>query len=298
VHGYHDAKGAFPWMCGVSNGGSRTTSPIGNENTIGGIVFILPWIEQAALYAVISAPWGTGAQATLPFGPPRDFNYYPPWQADITALQCPSCPGSLNYGGDTLFKGRNHYPMCVGDSIATWYAAMRGVFTYGVCTRIADITDGTSNTIMMGERASGVKATDVRGIAATSVAGFTTNPSLCMATATGGVYTVGTNSSRTLGSLWHNGLAAFVGFSTILPPNSPSCWNEANGDGVALDSASSYHPGGVNVLLSDASVRFISNTIDTGTLTTQPPTAQTGGSPYGIWGQMGSKQGGEAFAMP
>lgn len=68
----------------------------------------------------------------------------------------------------------------------------------------------------------------------------------------------------------------------------------ADSTGGAL-SAGSYHPGGVNVLLMDGSVRFVSETIDTGN-TALPPV--TGGfSPYGVWGSMGSRAGGEPVSL-
>jgi len=55
----------------------------------------------------------------------------------------------------------------------------------------------------------------------------------------------------------------------------------------------SRHPGGVNCLLADGSVRFISDTIDTGNLMVQQP--DDGASMYGVWGALGSKAGGETI---
>ena len=43
--------------------------------------------------------------------------------------------------------------------------------------------------------------------------------------------------------------------------------------------------------LHDGSVRFISETIDTGNLSVPQPDA--GASKYGVWGALGSKAGGE-----
>ena len=60
--------------------------------------------------------------------------------------------------------------------------------------------------------------------------------------------------------IWDNAPGAY-GFHTLLPPNSPSCsFSYENG----LISASSRHPGGVNVALLDGSMRFISESITGG----------------------------------
>ncbi|MDR2439618.1 MAG: DUF1559 domain-containing protein, partial [Planctomycetaceae bacterium] len=64
---------------------------------------------------------------------------------------------------------------------------------------------------------------------------------------------------------------------------------------------SSYHPGGVNAVLGDGSVRFVSETIDMGTgigfpdaATAVPVGEVSGESPFGVWGAMGSRNGSEA----
>jgi prepilin-type processing-associated H-X9-DG protein len=83
-----------------------------------------------------------------------------------------------------------------------------------------------------------------------------------------------------------------------LGPNKPSCVNDANvnadSNGGVL-SASSFHTGGVNALLLDGSVRFISDAVDTGNTAVAPVTA--GPSPYGVWGALGSADGGETAML-
>ncbi|HPZ84614.1 MAG TPA: DUF1559 domain-containing protein, partial [Thermogutta sp.] len=98
------------------------------------------------------------------------------------------------------------------------------------------------------------------------------------------------------GRRWACGIPQYTRFNTVLPPNSPACndsgWDERN----AVITASSNHPGGVNVAMADASVRFVSETIDAGNPAL--PEVQVGLSPYGIWGALGSKDGGESVAAP
>ena len=72
-HAYHDVNGGFIFSRGVTNTGTRNTDPLGNENTISGLVYLLPYMEQTALYAQISAPMTYAGKNLQAFGPPRDF---------------------------------------------------------------------------------------------------------------------------------------------------------------------------------------------------------------------------------
>lgn len=80
-----------------------------------------------------------------------------------------------------------------------------------------------------------------------------------------------------------------------------------------MTTASSRHPGGVNVLLLDGSVKFVSETIDAGDPTRTanspppgfPPLVDTGRpqdyagpSLYGVWGALGSVAGAESVQAP
>jgi prepilin-type processing-associated H-X9-DG protein len=122
------------------------------------------------------------------------------------------------------------------------------------------------------------------------------DPGSCYASATGKRF-VGVQIKARFGALWADGQAERVGFTTILPPNAPSCVYDANGNADSQGgvlSAGSYHPGGVMGLMADGSCRFLSETINTGNLATAWVAA--GPSPYGVWGAMGSIDGGEPIS--
>jgi prepilin-type processing-associated H-X9-DG protein len=110
----------------------------------------------------------------------------------------------------------------------------------------------------------------------------------------------GTIRNDHFGVRWAEGRAPAT-FSTLLPPNSPSCWGPG---GVAynarsMNSASSYHNGGVNVAFGDGSVRFITDSVNwsTGTMNNDVATVTSGPSPFGVWGALGSINGGESASL-
>jgi len=200
---------------------------------------------------------------------------------------------------DIDFCGRSNYHFSMGDKISdnVWDASgkSRGIFWYKSGTRIRDIVDGTSNTIAVSEKACGEDGSRrIKGNVIQGVSGINTSPQLCMDNrGVNDEYTSGTVYNRT-GRRWPEGTAVYAGFTTVLPPNAPSCLNNS-ADGRqdwGIFTPSSYHPGGVNGVMADGSVRFFSETIDTGRLTDAEVT--NGASPYGVWGELGSKDGGEA----
>ena len=80
------------------------------------------------------------------------------------------------------------------------------------------------------------------------------------------------------GSQWFSGYATFSRYNHIMPPNSNSCaYGTWAGEGAF--TASSRHPGGVNVLFADGSTRFVKSSV----------------SPQ-VWWAVGSRAGGEVVS--
>ena len=84
-----------------------------------------------------------------------------------------------------------------------------------------------------------------------------------------------------------------TGFVTYLPPNGPTCYAASGTSYMIGVTASSFHPGGVNVVLFDGAVKFVQEGINCGTAN-----AFTGGvagaSLFGIWGAYGTRDGSES----
>ena len=57
------------------------------------------------------------------------------------------------------------------------------------------------------------------------------------------------------GNIWRNW------YNHLLPPNSP-CWRPNSDWWQLVSPASSFHPGGVNILMCDGSLRFTMETVD------------------------------------
>jgi hypothetical protein len=209
-----------------------------------------------------------------------------------------------------------------GDDFWTsaWDVSVRGPF---VCsTRLGAsfeiVTDGLSNTIFFSESAIGEPSERNirRGIANSSATAGPTNPPELRMNAVagfrgaGGEYNedvvVATNGGASTnanyeysqdefsGARWADAGVHYSGFNLVLPPNGPSAANGGNASMRGISTASSYHPGGVVVAMGDAATRFISDTIDAGTAV---GTEKFGPSPFGAWGAIGSRNGGESVSL-
>jgi prepilin-type N-terminal cleavage/methylation domain-containing protein/prepilin-type processing-associated H-X9-DG protein len=284
LHNYHDT-----YKCFVP----RKQGPSTSSGRLAGFVGLLPPLEQGPMYDQIKA-----GDATHPQWGPTPWSGWTPWNNAPKTLVCPSA------GNEDLSYAVN-YAFSVGDTITNNRDAttVRGLFGSRNGVRMAEISDGTSNTVAMSEHLITNFDLGSRGTVlikegtATGYSGLAANPGQCLAATNGKVYAnPGSVKGRT-GWRWTDGQVEKIGFTTVLPPNAPSCIDggNTNGDGQnTIMSPNSMHPGGVNALRADGSVSFVSETIDTGNLAAA--SVAGGPSPYGVWGALGSKNGGEPIS--
>jgi prepilin-type N-terminal cleavage/methylation domain-containing protein/prepilin-type processing-associated H-X9-DG protein len=303
LHNYHDVHSAFPLGRWGPSWVSRRFSP-----TVG----LLPFLEQTGASNTVSA------YTSAAFAP---WENQPPWNVPFPMLLCPSDPqsrvGVPDFKTHDGILSRTNYRYSCGDSIyqvkgITTRAAAepptvpnRGMFNAGVVVAMRHVTDGTSNTIMMSEHVTAdfnqgthpnprlVEGTAWNVYAEATLAA---TPGICLAErGSGGFFRNFSVVKGFHGDRWGDGIAERCWFNTVLPPNGPSC---GSGGGVGGNSdtilipPSSYHNNGVNVLMVDASVRFVNQNIDTGNLNAREPPSGAP-SPYGVWGALGSKDGGD-----
>jgi prepilin-type N-terminal cleavage/methylation domain-containing protein/prepilin-type processing-associated H-X9-DG protein len=171
---------------------------------------------------------------------------------------------------------------------APFMSQMQGIFSQ--CggpaivgpVKIAQITDGTSNTMIYGEHAHGKLTTnDIFGI-----------------------------------NWWTSGDYGDTTYCTMFPPNyfsSDAATQNASNGGTAVnpppqlvprqsdfsDTCTSFHPGGCNFAFCDGSVRFVKNSVNSwNSLAIQyiNPAYNLNGQKYGVYQALSTRNGGEVIS--
>ncbi|MEM7475209.1 MAG: DUF1559 domain-containing protein [Planctomycetota bacterium] len=224
------------------------------------------------------------------------------WQVDIPTFICPSDPPVVNRNESPSIL---NYKVCLGDDYHQNHFRLgqsnrdnRGIFQTNRWLPISAVVDGTSNTLLMSERVAGGGVRDIKGGVALNMRDW--NPAACYARVdqTTGQLTgqVRANFRPTGGRAW-DGRPYFCGFVTMVRPNGPSChWGGVDGN-EDMSPPSSYHTGGVNVAMADGSIHYVSDNIDTGNITANSVANPSGPSDYGVWGALGSREGGEVATI-
>ena len=305
LHNYHDTYKVFcAHVTGTTCTWGLNNHYACNYGYMTGWVSLLPYYEQGPLYDSFKSEQPCGSQICPPWGP---YAYdgtgrgFAPLQQQVPTLLCPS-DGPAHSNGDTT-QGYTNYHFSFGDMIQNNFTSQspRGVFGRIRQQGVRDIIDGTSNTLAVSEGLVGAvdgRAGRVKGGTAAAVSGMPQNPMVCYSR-------VDPNDPKRLtgtvwgyrGRYWGEGHGHVGGITTVIPPNGPACaCGESQWCYWGIFPPNSHHPGGVNGLLADGAVRFFSETIDTGDLTaTEPALTGNGESPYGVWGALGSRSGGEAL---
>jgi prepilin-type N-terminal cleavage/methylation domain-containing protein len=262
LHNYHDSSGLFPPGF-VAQNGSLTTNDTAEPAQSGGNwswgAYVLPMVDQGALYNQLNVGPSTCLQA-MSTGSTLTLMSQP-----VSAFLCPSDPNSgrvtmsfKNASSATVspapalsnYIAANH-PNDIFRSVAGTSVTSLGMFYMNSSVRFRDITDGTSNTIAIGERCDVLR----NGITGTDIAQGTVY-SGSLRTQAGCVFcTRGTREKSSLGirDVLGSGLYAI---------NGPSSIAVGSAESVAARSFSSSHTGGAQFTLGDGSVRFISENVN------------------------------------
>jgi len=337
IHNFADSKeGNIPYGWGrpaseVPAGNDRTNRAWSIQaERWSGFIELLPYFEQNAVYEKFIAAnafgnnnWsattlGAADKTTLPLTLATGELVDNPRTEYLAALICPS---NGNVIKPTNYTAPTTYRFNCGDNPGTYNnaARFRGPFVYRARLSLGSISDGLSNTLALSEKAvetiPGTVSKNVKTEATVhratagpaSVSGWTVqgigDRRICQNSAAGGEYLFagsttasGTHEGYRWGWQWA-GTHYHVTFTTTLPPNSASCYNGL-ADYQMLTSPTSFHSGGVNAALMDGAVKFVSDSVDSGTANAFPdPANPSGKSPFGIWGAMGTRSGGESVTL-
>jgi prepilin-type N-terminal cleavage/methylation domain-containing protein len=326
-HTYADTQQAFP--AGQGGTYTRWVGPgISQGGRLSWIASVMPFMEQQMIADTIASfpdkpVWHGGLRYGRPgIGNPTFLRCPSDSQQTVTAGQY----APTNYLGCSGDSPAGLRQRTFGDQNTTAnqkrrekYRGAFGNATYPVRltttpaanatkwgAEFREFTDGLSNTALISEgcvgngrrSASDSENYDYRTAEVVDNLGVRNNPSACLAVRNGQKLAAGYTVHSIKGGNYADGYVPRTGFNTVLPPNSPSCGmyqnptNSVNWNHGVL-SASSYHPGGVVLAKADGATTFILDTIDTGNLGVKNEWHSDAQSPYGVWGAMGSKAGGE-----
>ncbi|MBA3483108.1 MAG: DUF1559 domain-containing protein [Pirellulales bacterium] len=270
---YHDVDEQFPPGAQLVLGTGGMNAPhLGTRHLANWVVSVLPQMEQNGLYNAFDL--------TKPISDPvnRDFRGAP-----LETMLCPSDAFNRtskfagrnadegdnwargNYGanaglGFMLLNGAGSQgPSAGGPDAEGWLdARIRGVMGLNVALAIGDITDGTSQTILVGELRAGLAESDRRGVWALG------GPGASGLWAYGSDNALGPNDCRDGSDSLTNCTRAQVdagGADRLLA----ECMPCDGIDGNIQATVRSSHPGGAMLCFADGSVHFISDYVDKGT---------------------------------
>ena len=313
LQNYHDAHNNFPPV---------RTGPANEQYTaswgvVSFYVALYPFIEQSALWQEVVSEGGIEDGFV---------GWSHAWQTDtapfkgvtVSMLGCPSDGGASQPSSFWNEGQRGSYMGSLGDTVCNVaendvqnrgffpgsMGMLQGCFGWGrgvKCNNFSTLTDGSSNTLAISEAVVATEGNTRKVKGGVVYMDWPTSPNGCLAKVDASDRTIMNGSAfvwEGRGQHYTDGRPSVMCFTTVLPPNSPSCTHDASHPGrdPSYLSASSNHSGGVNAAMADGSVRFVSETIDCGSNLNETwyfDRDPTGKSPFGVWGALGSIAGGE-----
>ncbi|MDO5580124.1 MAG: DUF1559 domain-containing protein [Planctomycetia bacterium] len=312
---YHDVNNSLPAAVLLA----------GWNNAFSGHIALLPYFEQTSRFEELMAKDRELKNAgSPPWKPESGLNpyagssetTYPYFFRSIPTLVCPSDPHGTEpnvLGNRSAPQARCNYVTCRGDRYSdirpgSTYEPQkisRGVFAGRRWFSMADIIDGTSNTIAISEvvTSDAPFSQKIKGgftVTSPTIGGTGYSPNECLKARSATDQTMMSGTAIACSWLTRGdfviGYAYNSGFCTILPPNAPTCVQSSSewANGVVA-TATSNHSGGVNVGLVDGSCKFVPDTIECGNATGTEVTS--GKSPYGLWGNLGVKDDNQTVGL-
>jgi prepilin-type N-terminal cleavage/methylation domain-containing protein/prepilin-type processing-associated H-X9-DG protein len=223
---------------------------------------ILPYIEQSNLYKLVDLKAPAISQPDVVM------------QRIATYL----CPSEINDHARTD-STPVRYPLSYGANVGTWFVldpstgqGGDGAIPMNRALRVADFTDGVSNTVGFAEVKAYTSYLLGTGLPSTLNAPPPASPAELLALG-------GSLKANVAHTGWTEGQTFQTGVTFVFTPNTRVIYTDSSGNKYDVDyvsnrdgssatklsydamTARSYHPGVVNVLLMDGSVRIVANEI-------------------------------------
>jgi prepilin-type N-terminal cleavage/methylation domain-containing protein len=259
LHNYHDSRGTLPY---------GSSYPFGNTGATWAM-FIMPLVERDALYKQYN------------FSLPLHNSYYQTiLRTPVDVFICPSDPQAVN---PVLTNRGDPGSPNPSESAGLWYPACMGPTHPDQCVFCSNATPSQTNYCCQGcnfgTYGGGCGTQD-----GNSVGMFGRYPKpFGFKTVTDGLSNTFMAGETLPGHYMWNGIYMpnFPVAGTTIPLNTMIKDNGVHTDWWRDSGYKSMHPGGANMMMGDASVRFIAQTIN-----------------YRLWNELGTREGGEPATVP
>jgi prepilin-type N-terminal cleavage/methylation domain-containing protein/prepilin-type processing-associated H-X9-DG protein len=215
---------------------------------VNAFAFVLPFIEGGTLFASYNFDFSMRNGANVTAAATNTSLYFCPSDPEVTRLRAlhgwyEVTPSGFTQAARSYVTNRGTFWMTDFryDMQHPCYEPIRntatGVIYENSATRLAEISDGTSNTFMLSEAGHGYFSR--------------------------GITEIDRPDRKDWNRWWHSGWMEDSFFDTTAPINAPKKGLTSATEWHSVTAASSFHPGGANFAMCDGSVKFLKESIAT-----------------------------------